>query len=338
MNSLTRHAQEYFKAISQAFFFRNAYFGFAVLVLFLVFDRYSFICGVSGSLVGYVYSVRYSTPKLLRDWGLITINGLFFGIAMASLFQMTPILIVCVVIGALSIPLFTKSCFEVLQHWKLSPVVAPYLFTVWMIWLSGRQLALQLKPMAWPELIATLPSQHPQWSLGLRLCSSTLEGMGRLLFLPNPLFGLALLLLILSFSPRRAIYFLLGTASGTIVSYLMSRNSFAWEYGYFNYSAGLVGLGLASFPQMFASSTILLFCVLSCFMTMAAEQILGLMHLPALSVPYVVTMWFAMLSRIPRVSVSWSTSNTRYQSPFSVAKNIASVHPRELEIVDEKAS
>jgi urea transporter len=310
----------FLKAISQAFFFRNPYFGGLVLILFFVFDPHLFACGLVCSVVGYFYSVRHSTPKILRDWGLITINGLFFGIAMASLFKMTPAFVVCLVLGAFSIPLFTKASYEVLQHWKLSPVVAPYLFSVWTIWLCARELALGLKPIPWPELMATLPSQHPDWSLSVKLCASVFEGMGRLFFLPNPLFGLGVFLLVIAFSPRRGFFFLTGTVLATGVSYLMSGGSHAWEYGYFNYSGGLVGLGLASFPQMFNMSTILLFCALSCFLTMAAQEILGFLHLPALSAPYVVTMWLAVLSRIPRVNVSWNIKAAPYRRPLAKVK------------------
>jgi urea transporter len=316
-SKIREHLSEYFKAVSQAFFFRSAWFGAAVLFLFLCFDFYLFICGLLGSLIGYIYSVRNSTPKVLRDWGLITVNGLFFGIAMASLFQFSVILVVCVVLGALSIPLLTKACFEVLQHWKLSPVVAPYLFTVWTIWLCARGLSLNLKSAAWPDAMANLPSLHPSWNLGMKLTFSAFESMGRLLFLPKPIFGLCILILIAAFSFRKASFFFLGTVFATLIAHSLAGTSSTWEYGYFNYSAGLVGLGLASFPQKFTAPTIFLFCIISCFVTMATEQIFGSFHLPALSIPYVITLWFAQLSRVPRITLNWNTITPIYESPYS---------------------
>jgi urea transporter len=320
---MKNHVTEYLRAVSQTLFFRNAGFGFGLLVLFLIFDRTLFLYGFVGSVIGYGYSVTYSTPKVLRDWGLITVNGLFFGISMASLFAPSPALAVCLILGALSIPLVTKAAFEVLQHWKLSPFVLPYILSAWVFWLCARGAAVELRPQQWPEVIATLPhfqSHYSNGSLPAQLMISALMGMGRLLFIPNPVFGLSLLILIAAFSPGRGLYFSLGTVAATVAAFLISTGSASWEYGYFSYSAGLVGLGLASFPEKFAARTILLFCMISCFLTIASEQLLGSLHLPSLSIPYVVTLWLGALSRVPRVSVNWNTNAIAYKSPLASTK------------------
>jgi len=141
---------------------------------------------------------------------------------------------------------------------------------------------------------------------------SMLIGMGRLFFLPNPYYGYAILILITVFSPRRGFYFLLGTLAATLVAYGVSGGGVAWEYGYFSYCAGLVGLGLAAMPEKYHWRTILLFCVISLFLTLAIDNLLKGVGVPVLSLPYVLTFWTALLSRVPRLNVNW-TANDEYK-------------------------
>jgi len=318
MRKIASVSTAYLEDISQAFFFRNAYFGGLLLILLGAFDRYFFVCAVLASLIGYVYTLIYSTPKLVKDSGLITINGFFFGTAVASLFQESPSLYACLVFGALSIPIMTKAAFEVLQHWKLSPYVFPYILSVWVLWLCGNGMALEMRHDIWPEVIATLPPIHPEWSYTPRLVFSAFQGAGRLLFLPDVRFGLSILALISVFSPRRGLFFFLGTAVGSYLALLMAGESSAWEYGFFSYCGGLVGLALASSPEKFNWRTILLLSVLTCFLTIATDQFLRGMNLPVLSLPYVLSMWIAVLSRVPRVSMSWAQSKPAPDRPTKV--------------------
>jgi urea transporter len=298
----------YLEDIGQSLFLKNAFFGAALLLLFLVFDPHAFIYGVIASLIGYIYTLRNSTPKALKDSGLITLNGFFFGIAMASLFQESPLAYLCLAVGALTIPIATKASFEVLQHWKLSPYVVPYALSIWMIWLCAGCLSLQVRHDLWPEVIATLPPLHSDWPLWHVLLEAAGQSIGRLLFLPNTYFGLTVLALVTLFSPRRGLFLLIGTTIATLLAALVSTDGFAWEYGFFSFCGGLVALALAASPEKISVSTILFFCLLSCFLTIASDQFMRELRLPLLSLPYILTMWLVGLSRVPRVNMSWKRS------------------------------
>jgi urea transporter len=305
----------YFEDISQCFFFRNRYFGFLLLVLLFFFDRNLFLGAVTASLIAWGYTLHYSTPKILKDSGLITINGFFFGLAVAGLFKASPAETLCLILGALSIPLVTKAAYEVLLHWKLSVFIVPYIFTLWVLWMAGIGTTLEVRHDIWPEAISSLPALHLMganlsmggsiWIFIKIVFHAVFESMGRLLFLPNAGFGLALLFLVTLFSPRRGSFFLIGTLLATLLAALVSGGH-AWEYGFFSYSAGLVGLGLASSPEKISTKSILLFCLISCFLTLASDPFLRSLKLPVLSLPYVITMWIAILSRTPRVTLSWA--------------------------------
>jgi urea transporter len=333
MKKMTHHFSEFMKSISQTFFFRQAYFGAGLLLLFLYFSPGLFVSGLAAALVGYVYTVRYPTQKLLRDSGLVTINGFFFGIALASQYRPSPAFYLCLVLGALSIPLLTKAAFEVLQHWKLSPLIISYILAIWVISLC---LPARMHPAH-----AALPEE---WGWYPRIAVASFRSMGRLLFVDDALFGVSLLGLISLFSPRRGLYFLAGTVIATCTACLMSPS---WEYGEYGYSAGLIGLGLASFPEKHGLRRILLFCAISSILTMAMDQFLKdiasgqpLPHaLPLLSLPYVLTLWLARLGQGPRISLSWNPHVSPRRSPHSntLAKTAAVARVGGVESIEEVA-
>jgi len=298
--------KEYFQSIAQAFFLDRALFGVGLLGLVLTLDPQAFLAALYCSLVGFAHSISYSTPKVLKQFGLLTINGFFFGLAMSHIFEPSTSFYICVLVGSFGLPFFVKASYEVLQHWKLSPFIFPYIVLVWLFYLSAPGLSLVENTKAWPIIHTPLAGLHLVWPLWLRLLDATFLSTGRLLFLPDAAFGMAVILMLFVFSFRRAVYFLVGTGSALMIAYLLSGESFAWEYGYFSYSAGLVGLGLASFPQRHSWRTILIFCCFSCFITIASDRFLANLALPILSLPYVLTMWLAVLSRVPRINLSWA--------------------------------
>ena len=298
-------AKAYFENMSQVLFFRNSYFGLAFLLIALIFEPRLALAGIFASLVGFYFSQSKRTPKVLKDAGLLTINGFFFGIAMASLFRDSAQFYTFLVLGSLAVPMATLAANEILQHWKLSPFIISYILVVWLFWLSARAIALDSTQV---ELI------HSGWAARLiqnqyvviRFFASVFTGMGRLFFLPNPVFGAALLVLVSAFSPRRGLYFLIGTAIATLAAFLIAQQyAPASDFEQYTYSAGLIGIGLASWPEKFNYKTILLFCLLSVFVTLASIQLFRNLSLPVLSLPYVLTIWLAILSRTPRLNLSW---------------------------------
>jgi urea transporter len=327
MTSIKKHFVTFLRAISGLFFYENAIFGAALLLLLFAFNQEYFLCAVIASVSGYIYSVRYNTPAALRTSGLLPINCFFFALAMASNFEKSPAFYLCLVLGAFAIPLVTKAVHEILQHWRLGTFIIPYILTFWVIWLCAGNAGLHLKTETASETLS-LPWLDITSLLAYRQVSAISMSIGRLLFLPDPLFGLSILTLITVFNPKRGLYFLLGTLVATETAMLVSAGSPAWENGYLNYCSGLIGLGLASFPEQFTPRTILLFCALSSLITIASDKLLQTMVLPILSLPYVLTMWLALLSRTPRLNLSWAPKTT---TPEPMAKQ----QPSAVENVEE---
>jgi len=315
MNKIKKYTIDYFKAVGHSLFFDNAYFGIALLFLFAYFDHKLFLFAFATSIIGYGYSIFNSTPKILKDCGLITINCFFFGIAMASMFQITPSFFLFLILGTLGIPLLTKAVFEVLQHWKLSPNFIPYIFMTWIFYLAARGGAFGLQTEVLSESAVVIPDFFAKF-FPLQVIWISFEGVSRIFFSSHAFLGLALIILVTLFSPRRGFFFFMGTILATAISFFLSAGGTSWEHGMFSYCAGLVGLGLASFPEKIRWSSIFFFCIISSLLTMAIEQLLKVQALPILSLPYVLTYWIALLSRVPRINVSWAPGSKPKVSTF----------------------
>ena len=304
MNQLIK---DYLENISNILFFKKAYFGLAFLAIFVGFSPHLAISGIFASLVGYTFSVKNSTPKLLRDAGLLTLNGFFLGIAMASLFPDSPQFYFFLLIGALSVPLVTLATHEILQHWKLSPFIISYIIVVWVLFLSARAISMDL--LLYPALDSSpfVDQLFNSPYLAVRFAAAVLTSMGYLFFLPNPIFGLCILALVSFFGPRQGFYFLLGTSVATFAAFLLSSQQLTIiDFDKYTYSAGLIGIGLAAWPEKFSYRTITLFCTISVIVTLALVHLLSKFDLPALSLPYVLTIWLALLSRTPRYNIKWA--------------------------------
>ena len=324
------HLESYLKAVSQAFFLDHAVFGAALLLLFAPFSRLAFFSAVLASAMGYVISVTTPTPKALKHFGLIPINGFFFGIALSRMHEPGAEYWIFLTLGSAVIPILTKAAYEVLQHWHVGVFVFPYILAIWVASLCSGALP-QMQWMPDPDAIVTAATPGSAQIFVFAI----LHSISRLLFIASPWFGFAVWLLLTAFSPRRGFFFILGTAVGVAVSSRLADPSEAWQLGTLSYSAGLVALGLASFPDRFRFGTILAFSVLSVFVTLATERLLSQLQLPGLSLPYVLTVWTAMLSRSPRFTINWSARRPPEAAPVVLQSARAKV--QEMEEMEEAA-
>ena len=303
-----KNVKDFFEDISQVLFIRDDLFGALFISISLFFNYKLFFCGLLSAIVGFVYSRVSVTPKILKDGGLLTINGLFFGIAMASLFRDSTQFYTCFIVGSLFVPLFTIAAYEVLQHWKLSPFIVSYILLVWIFTLSASTYGFQF--LTEQENLSNSFSfldGFESTNTVTMLISNILASVGRIFFLPNPSYGFMLLLLISSFRLRQSFYFLLGISIAVVAAYLLSsHNSADGSLSYYSYSAGLVALGLSSYLEKYRISMILLSSLLSMMLTVAFYKYLNVLGLPLLSLPYVITMWATQLSRTPKVNISWA--------------------------------
>ncbi|MFZ9596382.1 MAG: urea transporter [Bdellovibrionia bacterium] len=319
MTRLKNHTVTFLKTLSQTFFFSHPIFGLLLLMLLSVFDFQLFLFSLISAMLGYLSTVITKTPFVLKEWGLITINSFFFGSAMKTFFLSDPLFYFYLLAGAVLIPVVCKASVEILQHWKISPFVLPYILTTWMLCLitpSHEAHSFVAQPTdpritSWiSELMMNFGSDSTLLVAILKISLSAFEGLGRVFFLPNPFFGLSLFLLVSLFRPKLSLFFLGGLLVGSLTSHLLTGGSLDWENGSLNFCSGLIGLGLASYEERFQPTKILGFCSLSSFISIALSHLFRSSELPLLTLPYVLTLWIALLSQIPKLNFSWRSKNS----------------------------
>jgi urea transporter len=289
MDVIHRHPRGFFRALSHSLFLDNARFGLALLALLWAFDRPLAICGTLAAVIGHFRSER--------DTKLVTANCFFFGLGMGSLFLPSASFYFSLIVGALLLPIATRALVKILRQWRLDPLLFPSIIATWVFWLCGRGAGFISRPGPLPAELIELPPLHPDWSFTARFFWSACESAGRIFFLPSGRFGLALLLLTAAFSPRRGFFLFLATLVAALTTYFLATHAYVWEYGAFSASAGL--FALAALSQKFGARRILVFSVFSAFLALASEEFLKGIGLPPLVLPYVLTAWLAILSRVP---------------------------------------
>jgi len=108
----------------------------------------------------------------------------------------------------------------------------------------------------------------------------------------------ALLILLTFIDPYTGIGGLLCIVTANTAAYLIGLNVYKISGGLYGFNALLVGLGIASFysPSWELYSVIVFSGLLTLFITVALEGIIGKYALPFLSIPFLLALWIVQLS------------------------------------------
>ncbi|OFX37039.1 MAG: hypothetical protein A2X08_12020 [Bacteroidetes bacterium GWA2_32_17] len=108
----------------------------------------------------------------------------------------------------------------------------------------------------------------------------------------------ALLILLTFIDPYTGIGGLLCIVTANTAAYLIGLNVYKISGGLYGFNALLVGLGIASFysPSWELYSVIVFSGLLTLFITVALEGIIGKYALPFLSIPFLLALWVVQLS------------------------------------------
>jgi len=126
---------------------------------------------------------------------------------------------------------------------------------------------------------------------------STFNSYSAVYFSDNKLFAL-ILIAVTFINPQAGLSGLIAVTVSNLLAYLMGYNEFTISRGYYGFNSLLVGLGLGvtySFGLPFF--ILLLFAsMLTFFLTVAMEGIIGKYALPFLSVPFLLAIWLILIA------------------------------------------
>lgn len=131
----------------------------------------------------------------------------------------------------------------------------------------------------------------------LLLYRSTFNSYTSVYFSDNKLFAL-LLICVTFINPVAGLSGLIAVTVSNLLAYFMGYNEFTISKGYYGFNSLLVGLGLGvTYDPGFAFFTLLVFSsMLTFFITVAMEGVIGKYALPYLSIPFLLAIWLIFIA------------------------------------------
>jgi len=290
-----------FEIFSQSFFIKNAYLGAWILFVIGIISPGHAIFGVIGALLSGVVSrlSQDSQPWELREFGIIPLNGFFYGLLFASYFTGDPESISLFILGSLLIPSVARSLHFTLQGIKLPVLILPSLLLfLLMALMQGDHLRSSLIEVG-GGLNLRLNSSDP-----LSVLKSLFQALGWWFFIPDYRLGALLSIGLLAVRPRLLISGFFGMMIAMAMGWALLPGHRSQELSQLAFSSGVVALGLASFPQKVRLIRIGIASVFACLLSALWQQKLFGFGLPFVSLPYIISMWGALLSLRPSVRLS----------------------------------
>jgi urea transporter/murein DD-endopeptidase MepM/ murein hydrolase activator NlpD len=177
---------------AELFFGKNVFAGY--IIFFLTFlNPHQGISGFLSIVAAYTFSYLIGFEKEFLKSSCYTYNALLVGLAIGHIFSMSPVVLLLIAITSIITFLLTISISDVfLKYFSLPILSTPFVIVTSLIYLSASKLTnLDIIELYSTSHIDFLNDFFPFWIKGL------LRAFGGILFMPNPLVGLIILLVIL---------------------------------------------------------------------------------------------------------------------------------------------
>lgn len=126
---------------------------------------------------------------------------------------------------------------------------------------------------------------------------SLLNSYSQIFFSDNPVFA-GILILVTFVDFYTGLFGLLAVLITTLLAHYLGFHTFKIRQGYYGFNSLLVGLGLGIFfqPGLLLVLIVILASILTLFIAVSFEGVIGKYALPYLSVPFVLAMWILTLA------------------------------------------
>jgi urea transporter len=141
-----------------------------------------------------------------------------------------------------------------------------------------------------------------QENTAVSFVDTLLRGTGQVMFQNNPITGLLFLIGIFINSYQLGIAGVIGLLASTIAAMLLGADRNLIRAGLFGYNGILTGIGLVVFLQPTWSAALIVYIilggVLSTIVFMALANFFSLWDMPALTAPFVLTLWLLLFAAL----------------------------------------
>ena len=257
---------------------------------------------VAGLVISTFMAVLLRADQVSLRQGLFGFNGVLVGVAVPIFLAHSPAMWVCVVLGAAVSTVMTLAINNVAKTWGVSGSTAPFVFTTWLLLLAAYAFArvppVLLNAAALP-VAASSPGTWPSDIFGILARS-----ISQVYLIGNAVTGVLFLIAIAISSLRSAVFAALGAVVSLIVAVGFGANGVAIDTGLYGFSAVLTAIAVGAVLNQ-PSTRVMFYALLAAIFTVIVQAALNTamspLGIPALTFPYVLTMW---LFQLPGVDLS----------------------------------
>ena len=273
--AIKNFAEIVLRGISQIFLLNNVITG----ILFLAGAFYnSWLIGIGaviGLLAGTFTALLFKYKRDDINNGLYGYNGALVGLATVYFFGFNMPSVIALFFGAV----LSSIIMHFMIKRKFPPFTAPFIISTWIV----MAIVLTLKIM--PLKAAQLPNAS-----NLEIIPTLSRGIGQVMFQENIFTGIILFIGILVCSRISALYALLGTGIGVVVSFMCSFPLSMITAGLFGFNGVLCGIALSG-KKWHHGILAIASIVVSVFVMFGMSR-LGIITLTA---PFVISAWLVLL-------------------------------------------
>lgn len=280
----------------------GAFFLAGILINSLVFG----LAAVVGTAVSTATAMLLGLDRSEVRAGLFGFNGALVAIALLYFLRPGVLTWGCVVVAAACSTIVMAALESVLATWRIPPLTAPFVFTALCVFLAtarfGRLESTHLLPTAGlPAAVAV-----EGVVTAATVVRGLFNGVAQVFFQLNVVTGIVFAIGLLLSSRIACLAALAGSLTGVLVAWGMGAAEPAIRAGAFGFNSVLIAIALGGsffvtdavsigYALLATVAGVVVFAALS-----AALQPLGM---PALTFPFVVTVWVFLLagSRVPRL-------------------------------------
>lgn len=287
------------RGLGQVMFQNNSYAGLLFLAGIACNSPVLASAALLGTLASTLAAIALKADRQTLRGGMFGFNGALVGIALLCFLQPTPLVWACVVIAAAASTLVMAAMLTALAAARLPVLTAPFVLTSLCVLLAsarfGSLQATQLLPPPALPKGAAIDGAVTASTLG----EGVLTGVGQVFLQDNMLTGALFILGLFVASRRACLAAVAGSISGMLVAWGMGADEPAIRAGLFGYNSVLVAIALSGAflaPGRVAIACGLFAALATPFVTAATAAALEPFGMPALTLPFLLVTWTALLA------------------------------------------
>lgn len=255
---------------------------------------------VIGLLVATSMAILLKLDRGSFQEGLFGFNGILVGVAVPTFLGNHPMMWSYLVLGAAVSTIVTVAVDKVVRTWGVPASTAPFVFTTWLLLLGAYSFAKVpisgMGPAALPVAVR-VSSVYFSSHVLLTILS---KNFSQVYLIGNALTGILFFIAIAISSLRGAAFALIGSVVGLGAALALSASPTAIIAGFYGFNAVLAAMAVEGVFQRSALRGVLyaiLAAIFSVVVEAALTTALSPIGIPALTFPFVLTMWLFLLPK-----------------------------------------